>query len=793
MLRLLFTISAICITVFAQAQHVIVADALTAETLPFATIKQSNGQGIITDINGRFMVPGGITSLQASYIGHISKTVSSPFPDTIFLQLQTGTMQEVVIKPPYEKIKAIINNAIRSKPTHNPEKYEQYSCAVYYKMTIDLVPNGKSTDTADRKNLESFLEKSHLLFAETYSKRYYQKPNRQQEIILASRFSGLSKTYFTNLVTDILPFHVYGDFIELNKKDYIHPVAAGWQQRYNFDLIDEVPEGTDTIYILKYKPKKNALFNSLYGTVYIHSKDFAISHIIANTTNPVDSATNRYVKLEQIYHPVNGKWFPQELNYEMTFKEYPSKDMGMLWKGHCIVDSVSFAAIDRKIFDKVRPVKLSDSVDTRTREEWNSYRFDTLQQKEQNTYTVIDSLSAKAGTEKVINAFRNAGHGMLSLGYVDVELKRLLSLNPYEGTRLGLGLFTNDKISKYVSVGGWFGYGIKDKEWKYGASARLMPRGQKDNWLELAYQNNYKGTGSTHFHKELDDAGLRQWTLSQVDRIEEYAATLHCRLGFYELELNPLVQKLEPQYTYNFTEPGTNGRIFNLNEVSVGIRYAYGEIRTPAFGYYIPASTKYPIAYLRISGGQLTSGSYEAQYIKTLAAITYNVHTNRWGRDYFRLEGGMVKTIDDKALPRSYLLAGNGYRMNKNFQLYTNVGLVTLLPYQYFSDKYASLMYRHDFDRALFQVAKVMKPTPAIAHNMLYGSMDDQNAAANTGAVAPTNGYHESGIIMNKILISDIANFAYVNFNIGAFYHWAPGAFDWKSNGRVTFALSFEL
>jgi hypothetical protein len=528
--------------------------------------------------------------------------------------------------------------------------------------------------------------------------------------------------------------------------------------------------------------------------VYIHTDGFAISHIMVNTANPKDTTASRYVKMEQIYSRVNGKWFPRELNYELVFKEYPSPQTGMLWQGHGKVDSVSFTPNNHIKFDKARSVILTDSVDRRNAEQWNTYRSDTLSVKEQNTYVFIDSISKKLGLEKIMNGFRNISRSRISIGPLDYELKRLLSYNTFEGTRIGLGVYTNDKISKYISVGGWFGYGFGDKRWKYGASARFMPGGQKDNWLEVGYQDNYKNTGSIIFHRELDETSLRQFTLAQVDRIQEYSATVHKRAGYWELELAGLQHKLQPFYTYSFTEAGTNGT-YDLQELSASFRYSFGEIRTPAFGYYLPTKTKYPIFYLKLSGGNLSSGTYETKYVRSLAAVTYNVHINRWGRDNYRLEAGAIHSLDDKALPRSYLLAGNGYKMNKDYQFYTDAGFLTMLPYQYFSDGYVSLLYRHDFDRALFRISDFSKPTVSLAHNMLYGTMlQSKNLANNPGIAVPDNGFHESGIILNKLLYYNFMKLVNLNINVGAFYHWAPNAgFDWNKFGRGTIGLTADI
>jgi len=63
----------------------------------------------------------------------------------------------------------------------------------------------------DSNKIRDFLANNHMIFSETYSKRNYRKPMQLQEDVIASRFSGLKKTYFTFLVTDILPFHVCGE------------------------------------------------------------------------------------------------------------------------------------------------------------------------------------------------------------------------------------------------------------------------------------------------------------------------------------------------------------------------------------------------------------------------------------------------------------------------------------------------------------------------------------------------------------------------------------------------------
>jgi hypothetical protein len=117
---------------------------------------------------------------------------------------------------------------------------------------------------------------------------------------------------------------------------------------------------------------------------------------------------------------------------------------------------------------------------------------------------------------------------------------------------------------------------------------------------------------------------------------------------------------------------------------------------------------------------------------------------------------------------------------------------MTMLPFTYFSDKFGSVLYRHDFDRYFYK-HKYSKPSLSIAHNMLYGSLSARSALADGNINTPVNGYHESGIIINNIVRLNYLNIAHFNINVGGFYHWANAPFNWKNNGRFVIGTSLTF
>jgi hypothetical protein len=175
----------------------------------------------------------------------------------------------------------------------------------------------------------------------------------------------------------------------------------------------------------------------------------------------------------------------------------------------------------------------------------------------------------------------------------------------------------------------------------------------------------------------------------------------------------------------------------------------------------------------------VNSGSYSTDYYKVLAALAYAKHTGNWGYDHFQLEGGLLQTLHGQPLPPSFLLAGKGFR-NDYFNYYAWGGFITMRPYDYFSDRYISLFYCHDFDHYLWNW-KFSKPFISIAHNLIYGSLSQVSSQASPTAKAPVNGFYETGILLNQLVSINYLHLANINLNAGVFYHWSR-ALVWNQN-----------
>ena len=120
-----------------------------------------------------------------------------------------------------------------------------------------------------------------------------------------------------------------------------------------------------------------------------------------------------------------------------------------------------------------------------------------------------------------------------------------------------------------------------------------------------------------------------------------------------------------------------------------------------------------------------------------------------------------------------------------------------MYPYEYYSDEFVSLVWKHDFDWRLFSISPPKaslssSPYISIGHNFLYGRMKDRSVHRNVNFSVPDNGYHESGMLLNSLVRLKYFNVYHFTLNAGYFYHWTP-VWDLKRNGRYLIGMGIDL
>lgn len=759
--------------------------------IAFASVtyqKQSVLQGVISDVNGKFTInETGIKSLQVSCVGYQPcRVVLTPemILSDLVIELNTDTLSisEVKITPAMNPAVRIMRNVLRNKDKNDFEKYDRYTYVCYLKtfMKLKLSYNAAADDTAViRKNKD--LNK-HASFISESVIHTSSAGRRTENRVIAVKTSGFQNPvfgqYFTSVFHQAISFYknnislfalpVSGD---MTGSEYLSPVSDECLRSYSFLLKETYENLSDTLYLIEFHPEKGSNFNGLKGSLYISSNGWAIKNIVAE---PYEKGLIDF-RFRQDYDFVGGRWFPSALDEEIGFVSMKlNKKMNAVpvyivtsrisnvdYEPEISPDSISY----EKVYLDEEQIRMSEDI-------INEIRPDSLSTVEKNTYHFLDSVGGKYKFDYWAGLYPSLSAGKIPVKFIDIRLEEFLRNNDYEGPRIGLGLSTNDKLSEVVSFGGFAGFGMKDRKFKYGGSISFNLDEEGYTTFRLSYQNNLKEPGIDP-RREFDllayNEYLRDYLSYRMDNFVEERAELSFR-PFRYLKILSSVSFRDISPTYEYEYQGTALTDFHADEIKISARYAFGE-ETHMFGkekiVFYPGNPIISVDYKR--GVDLFDrNSYN--YNRIEASIDITAYKGRTGQTNLRLAGGYI----DRPLPYSLLFTGEGSR--GRYPLLISNTFQTMKPYEFLSDRYVNLFFSHNFGSLLLETPR-FKPRVIIAHNTGWGTL--RNAADhNIDFKIKDKIYLESGLLINNIIRFKIFNLYYIGFGGGAFYRYGPYRMD---------------
>jgi hypothetical protein len=419
---------------------------------------------------------------------------------------------------------------------------------------------------------------------------------------------------------------------------------------------------------------------------------------------------------------------------------------------------------------------------------WKENRPAPLNHRESTTYAVLDSIGKEYHFDRLLSAMESLGKNRTSISVIDLDIARFASYNKYEGIRLGLGAYTNDKLIRNFSVGGYFGYGFKDERMKYGGEATLSLDKAKDWQISLRHQFDLRETGKTalnYFNPK--EFNFRNYIASQMDRIQQSSGSLSLRTLRYA-RVNILLQntRVDPQYAYHFVSPETNSLTRYTNtDLAINVRYAYKEKMIESLGQRISMGTKYPVLSLSYSRG-LDWFNGQFNYNKYEARLEQTIYFRNLGESKIRLNAGYV----DKPLPYGLLFTGDGSFI-RNFSVLVKNSFQTIEPYQFLSDQYFSIHYSHNFNSLLFHLGN-WRPFITLHQNLGWGSLAHPEYHQDIEFQTREKGLYETGIQFDNLLRFKYLNVSYMGFGAGVFVRYGPYAIgQFSEDVAFTFSMTF--
>jgi len=790
-----------------------VIDSKTNTPLAFVNIIINNNgfAGGTTDIDGKFKLSYSqkIKTLNLSYVGYQPLTYQvGPKTSNLLISLTQKEVElsEVEILPGINPAHRIIQNAIDNRDLNDPEKLKSFSYTSYDKTIFTI-----ETDTATSKikqdsattvemtqgnpellakmdsiqkdstkldsaesEIRKFISQQNLFLMENISKRKFLYPDKSYNQVIATRMSGFKDPMFVFLTTQIQSFSFYKPFITIFQSAYVNPISGGSLTKYFFKIEDTTYSGKDTVYIISFRPRKGTNFDGLKGVISINTNKWAIQNVIAQ---PAEGGGGLKIKIQQMYELMEGEyWFPVQLNTDVTLSFLQVGKYSAVAKGRSYIkDIVLNPEMVRREFNHL-DVEVDKDATARQEGFWNQYRVDTLTAKDRKTYQVIDSIGQAMNFDKMAKTFQTLMSGRIPWKFIDFDIGRFINYNTYEGLVLGLGIHTNDKLSKWFKIGGFYQYAFAVSTAKYGGDFSILFNRRNDWSLRGGYFYDLTEAGGVTFFDDYNSilsGNWRELLIKKLDRTENANISMTVRARKYWLLNIEASWSFKKSTTYDLATRVENARIlqdeFHFTEISAGFKWAYGEKFIQTIDNKISLGTMFPVVWLQYTRGikGLLDGQFDYNRIDLKIRKTFKI--KYLGKLTFQFNSGYI----DRPIPACNLFYGNAsYRL---ITLFAPNSFGTMRMNEFLSDKYASLYIYHDFGYLLFKGKKWFHPEFALSQNIGFGWLDHPekyNYIGNSTRLMDL-GFYESGLLINNLV-----NLKIYTIGIGAFYRWGPYSFD---------------
>ncbi len=812
----------------------IIKDTTSKEPLPFATIFLPTGEGVITDMEGKFEweLPSGSNYFTVSYVGYAPKTVLVQPNLSFYLILldeTTEKLSEVVVVGGENPAVGIIRKAIETKDKNNPEKaLKTFRFNTYSRLLVSANPdsingaldsiykieqNGvKKLVKIDSSNFElkNRLNNMHLYITEKVSEYTFSREKGRRETILATRMAGFKDPVYEVLAIQLQSFSFYENNYVIFGTTYTNPLANEAMKVYDYKILDTLTAQERPSYMIYYKPKKKGKTAGLEGLLYIDAETFALQKAIAQLKAVID------VNAEQVfeYYPGEKVWFP--LSKHLQLKKGASVDAISLF-GNAVQIQPEIKAKDStvvrsnpqnpsdfmylvsteknsdisvniplEIKGRGLAMELHEKASQREGAFWNAYRTDSLTARGVETYRFIDSVAAKEKIERKIVFARKLLQGFYPTRYIDLDLRYLLKYNGYEGFRIGIGGVTNTTFSQKYQWNGYIVYGTKDKTFKYsvGAAVRIQPFTQ--SWLGIFYTDDLVETGSSFFITDGRSFSLFEPRLFNIERFHATqtmgAYLLHDVTAKLQTRLQFTTNSIAPTYNYTFNPNGTPYTNFKTAAATLALQWNPFSEYLSVPGEKREIKKGYPQFTLQVTQG--FKGVLEGNFNFTKYNLRSYYETSLWNRTLtsFLLEGAAA--FGDLPLTELYHNSPNNPNKTtllKRFSVAGRNSFETMYFNEFFSDRYAFLQVKHQLKP--FAITHKFQPQLVVASRFALGNVAHIERHSDVTFSALNKGFLESGFEINKL---------FKGLGVSLFYRY--GAYHLpRFEDNISFKFTFYL
>ena len=701
-----------------------VKDAATGEPIPFAAVFfKDTTIGLTTDNEGKYNLETrdkAAKTLCCQLLGYESQEVpirQGGFTEVNFnLVPSDNRIKGIIVKADNRKIKRLLAGIEANRARNNPEMRPRYSCDVYNKMELDL------TRAKERLRGKRFLREFGFVFdymdtssvsgvpylpvmiSETVTRRSHSSnPDVDGETIIANRISGINPD--ANLLTQFtgsmhLKINFYNSFINSFDVEFPSPIQAGGLLFYNYFIIDTLQVDARKTYKIRYHPKGGISSPAFDGEMLVDAGDFALRSIHAKMVRGGNVNWLRDIVIDAEYTRLeDSTWFYKNDKMYADFSVAlgdSSKVMSFIGVRQLEYSHPDFSSeVTYKGSDG--PVKVEKDANHQDDQYWDTVRPYELTDKEKDIYKMVERVKDMPLYKDLYSIIYTLINGYWEKGPIGIgPYSKLISFNNLEGVHLQLGVRTSKDFSKKHRLGGWVGYGFRDKEVKGGITYEWLL--SKEPTRKFTFEGKYDlfqlGRGTSTY----TDLNILSSVLGG-GKTRKLCPVMHFS-GKYEHEFSTSFNleagiALKRFYANSFVpmisvDDGHNLRSLATNEAYLSLRFSKDE--TVNRGHFIKTyvHTKYPVVTLTLTGSVPGIRPGDVGFFRPELSLDWKFRIPPVGMSKIHLNGGTI--VGAVPYPLLHLHEGNGtFILDKS-------SFSCMDFFEFASDTWGTLFWNHNFN-----------------------------------------------------------------------------------------------
>lgn len=629
--------------------------------------------GTTTNEEGFFMLrsPKPQRTLVVSVVGYRKRNIQLDYGKDqmveVLLREESSILDEIVVMARQDDAHRLLGRVRANKTLNDPSNVTNIAVTNRHTMYANVT---NIRGAAFRRRLFADLESGAIAQSDTnYSLPMYALSETQRLTVLPDSTTTettdvqvnavdiLEKDNWRQLLENYTPkVNPYRSYTTILGSNFLNPIAPNASSYYNIYIADSTCTATGKQYQLSFKPKRDdgLLFR---GTMTVDSTTAAITGANWNIPSytPINFLKNfsyHYTTsaIDSLFLPLNKRQMTDlELMANFTKK---SNTLGTI-----ITDANHYTDY----------LFLADTITRRI----NAHLPDTVDLPQmQAAWAGIDSINqtrirrlASWAVDIILNQY-------LHIWKIDLgPIPNLYHFNQLEGNSPRISLRSGKSFSKNFTFGGYYGYGFKDRQHKYGGQVQWKFGSKKRHYLAFHYDHRVERYGYDDIlmydENRVHDVDHMFTSFGQIHSFPIHAMRKRMRLEYvYEqpgLRIGSYV-KAENIYANRYLPYIQNGQQFDCSKtvsVKADVRLSWKERTLDEYFHRIYLKTPYPVVRMTAEMGGVSVGQQALLYGKFDLYAHQNVPVG-FGKLCWWLRGSAI--VGD--VPWSHLTMVSATRIN---------------------------------------------------------------------------------------------------------------------------------